>query len=93
MMQAALPLQGGFHVGPLFEIRKKRPLSRPLGKAGMIHRVQTRCATLKWLSEEQKAQIRELHVPWNLEVIHWKENAIKGNFWWPNMPYTQLELI
>lgn len=33
-----------------------------------------------------------LHVPANLRVIHWRENAQKGNFWWPDMPMEQLEL-
>ncbi len=33
-----------------------------------------------------------LHVAWNLRVIHWRENAIKGAAWWPGMPNEKLEL-
>lgn len=43
-----LDLDGGFHVGPLFIPRKKRAPVRPLGKAGMIHRAQTKRATPQW---------------------------------------------
>jgi 5-methylcytosine-specific restriction endonuclease McrA len=34
-----------------------------------------------------------LHVPWNLRVIHWRENAQKGAWTWPDMPMEQMELI
>lgn len=34
-----------------------------------------------------------LHVPWNLRVIHWRENAQKGAWTWPDMPFEQLELL
>lgn len=34
-----------------------------------------------------------LHVPCNLRVIHWKENAIKGAATWPGMWGEQLALI
>jgi 5-methylcytosine-specific restriction endonuclease McrA len=34
-----------------------------------------------------------LHVPWNLRVIHWLENAQKGAYWWPDMPNEQIELF
>lgn len=34
-----------------------------------------------------------LHVHWNLRVIHWRENAKKGAFTWPDMPMEQMELI
>lgn len=34
-----------------------------------------------------------LHVHWNLRVIHWKENAAKGAWTWPDMPFEQMELI
>lgn len=30
-----------------------------------------------------------LHVPWNLRVIHWRENAQKGAWTWPGMPFEQ----
>lgn len=33
-----------------------------------------------------------LHVPWNLQVLHWRENARKGAKWWPDMPEEQVGL-
>lgn len=33
-----------------------------------------------------------LHVPANLRVIHWHENAVKGAAWWPDMWNEQMEL-
>lgn len=33
-----------------------------------------------------------LHAPWNLRVIHWKENSTKGWGSWPNMPFDQMAL-
>lgn len=33
-----------------------------------------------------------LHVPWNLIIMPTGSNRIKSNGYWPNMPYTQLEL-
>ena len=120
-MQLALDLIGGYHIGPLFEIRKQRAPVRPKGKEGIVHRAQTRRATPIWtdMSEiakfyaEAKRLTREtgelhvvdhivpkispfvcgLHVPANLRVIHWRENTLKANRWWPDMPETQLELL
>lgn len=34
-----------------------------------------------------------LHVPWNLRVIHWLENSKKGWSSWPDMPFSQQDLI
>ena len=48
MNQIAIPLTGGWHDGPLFVICKRRPLSRPHGKQGIVHRKQTKRATPKW---------------------------------------------
>lgn len=124
MAQRPLPLPDGFHVGPLFEIRKRRPLVRPKGKEGVIHRAQTVRATPAWLSDGQRQQIRDvyaaaaalteatgelhvvdhivpkmgktvcgLHVPWNLQVMHWRLNATKGAFIWPDMWNEQMELL
>lgn len=116
-----LDLQGGFHVGPLFEIRKLRTVVRPKGKIGIIHRAQTRRATPPWadmkiiacIYAEARRKTQEtgelyvvdhivpkisplvcgLHVSWNLRVIHWRENAQKGAYWWPDMPNEQLPLF
>lgn len=33
-----------------------------------------------------------LHIAANMQVLHWKENAEKGNLYWPDMPNQQLEL-
>jgi len=33
-----------------------------------------------------------LHVPANLRVIHWLDNAKKGAWTWPDMPNEQLEM-
>jgi hypothetical protein len=124
MTQRPLPLPDGFHVGPLFEIRKQRLLVRPHGKEGVIHRAQTKRATPPWLTDDQRQQIRDvyadaqaltettgelhvvdhvvpkcgktvcgLHVPWNLQPMHWKPNAQKGAFTWPDMWNEQMELL
>lgn len=58
MMQLVLPLAGGHHVGPLFVIRKQRPLARPPGKQGIVHRAQTVRATPPWADQ---AAIRKLY--------------------------------
>ena len=34
-----------------------------------------------------------LHVPWNLQVMHWRDNLREGAAWWPDMPETQDELF
>lgn len=120
-MTKPLTLVGGFHVGPLFIIRKKKGLVRPKGWEGRIHRAQTVRATPPWadmkaittIYVEARRKTKEcgelyvvdhivpkisplvcgLHVPWNLRVIHWRENAQKGNAWWPDMPNEQLPLF
>lgn len=119
-MQRLLDLEGGWHAGPLFVVVKRRPLVRPKGDGGIVHRAQTRRATPAWADRkaiaavyaEAKRLTREtgelhvvdhivpkisklvcgLHVPTNLRVVHWAENSAKGNFWWPDGPFEQLEL-
>lgn len=121
MRQRLIELDGGFDAGPLFQIRKQREPVRPLGKAGIIHRAQTRRATPAWADmkaisefyQEARRLTKEtgelhvvdhivpkigktvcgLHVPWNLRVIHWRENAKKGAWEWPDMPNEQLPLL
>jgi len=116
-----LDLTGGWHVGPLFTINKKRPLIRPPGKQGIVHRQQTKRATPRFADQKQiavfYAQARYLtaktgelyvvdhivpkcskivcglHVQWNLRVIHWLDNAQKGAWVWPGMPFEQLGLL
>jgi hypothetical protein len=34
-----------------------------------------------------------LHAPHNFQVIPWRENAVKGWFFWPGMPFEQMELL
>jgi hypothetical protein len=120
-VSASLHLVGGFHIGPLFVPKKRRPLARPKGKEGTVHRAQTQRATPTWADRraiaaayrEARRLTREtgelhvvdhivpkinplvcgLHVPANLRVIHWRDNAVKGNTWWPDMPFEQLELL
>lgn len=55
-MQYALNLTGGWHVGPLFVITKRRPLVRPKGKEGVIHRAQTIRATPTWADKKLIAE-------------------------------------
>lgn len=116
-----LALSDGYHVGPLFIPRIRRALARPKGKAGMVHRAQTRRATppwadmaainliyakarrlSRWLGEfyvvdhivpKINPMVCGLHIPVNLRIIHWLENAKKGANWWPDMPFNQLDLF
>ncbi|MDN7554636.1 hypothetical protein QZM46_25325 [Burkholderia vietnamiensis] len=34
-----------------------------------------------------------LHVPWNMRVTHWRENAVKAWHTWPDMPFEQIALF
>lgn len=34
-----------------------------------------------------------LHLPWNMRIVHWLDNARKGALLWPDMPYHQLDLF
>lgn len=33
-----------------------------------------------------------LHVDYNMRVVHWKPNAQRGHYEWPDMPVQQMEL-
>lgn len=57
-MQAALDLAGGSHAGPLFIVVKARPLVRPKGKEGAVHRAQQLVCTPPW---SEKGAIRLLY--------------------------------
>lgn len=61
MTQRPLPLPEGFHVGPLFVPRLRRPPVRQPGKEGVLHRAQTQRATPPWLTAEQRQQIRDVY--------------------------------
>ena len=103
-MQLALPIDGHCS-GPLFApLRKQRPPTRPKGKGGAAHRAQTRRATPAWADltsvrsfyREAKRLTREtgeLHVPANLQVLHWRVNTQKANLWWPDMWGAQEPLL
>lgn len=122
-MNGELMLIGGEYKGePPKPIR--RPVARPHGLQGVIHRAQTARATPPWLTEEHRAAIKAiykearrrtketgeeyhvdhivpkiskfvcgLHVPWNLEIVHWKVNLQKGANVWPNMMMEQMEIF
>lgn len=120
-MQPSLELVGGWHAGPLFVPRIRRPVVRQKGKIGVIHRKQTIRATPSWAdmkaisiiyakARRMTAWMGELyvvdhivpkigktvcglHVENNLRVVHWRLNAQKGAWTWPDMWATQLELI
>ncbi|WP_261541735.1 hypothetical protein [Burkholderia multivorans] len=56
----SLPLVGGFHAGPLFEIRKTRPAKAPGGKKrSTLRSRQERRATPPWVDHDA---IEALHV-------------------------------
>lgn len=57
MAQHALPLADGHHAGPLFVPRLQRPLVRPPGKQGIVHRAQTKRATPPWADMQAIAAV------------------------------------
>lgn len=101
LAQRALQLVGGAHAGPLFIPRLHRSLVRPKGKEGVVHRAQTVRATPRWLSDQDHAVIREMYrharmltlITGELQVMHWRPNAVKGPWTWPDMWNEQLELL
>lgn len=70
MTQHPLPLPDGFHVGPLFVIRKQRMPVRPKGKEGVVHRAQTLRATPRWLTPEQRREIARMYA-WARRLTRW----------------------
>lgn len=116
-MQVSLPIDS-YDPGPLFAPPViVRPLMRPKGKEGVVHRAQTQRATPPWADmatiKTFYAEARRLtkatgelhvvdhiipkinplvcglHVENNLQVLHWRANAVKGNSWYPD----QVELF
>jgi 5-methylcytosine-specific restriction endonuclease McrA len=53
-----LELVGGCHAGPLFIVVKRRPLVRPKGKEGVVHRAQIKRRTPPW---SDRAAIAEFY--------------------------------
>lgn len=60
-MQHALPLDG-YCNGPLFAPPvKRRARTRPRGKEGIVHRMQTRRATPRWLTQDHYVRIADFY--------------------------------
>lgn len=59
--------------------REARRLSRERGERFVVDHIVPLCG----------GTVNGLHVSWNLRIIHWRENARKGAFWWPDMPEVQ----
>jgi len=119
--QLTLALTTGYHVGPLFIVRKRRaPIIHGGTLGGKRRRQREARATPPWVDRSAVRAIYKkakrlskstgeqyvvdhivpldgklvcgLHVPWNLRVVHWLENARKSWHTWPDMPFEQMEL-
>ena len=59
-----------------------RRLTRDTGQLHVVDHIVPKCGRT----------VCGLHVPWNLTVMHWRANAQKGAFIWPDMWNEQMDL-
>lgn len=60
-----------------------RRLTRETGELHVVDHIIPKCGAL----------VCGLHVPNNLQILHWLPNARKGAWQWPGMPFEQMELL
>ena len=104
MKQAALPLDG-WCCGPLFQpvVKRRTPQWLTADDWATIRALYREAARLTRETGELHVVdhivpkiggiVTGLHVPWNLQVMHWRDNSRKGAARWPDMPEVQDELF